>query len=101
MHDLHSTYPVGTVIQTPIRIFGNDDSASGCIGVVYEHYQLGNVPGISIIFPNGYYDGFSEEEVKVFKISPKGFCKSCADYQFSNVMQLATDFKAGYFAAAL
>lgn len=88
---------IGDKIELLRECLGNEP---GAIGVVYEEYDLGEGCGVSIIFPNGDYDGFSFQEQGVF------FCKigheeSLSNYHFTNVLQLSRDFFKGYFDAAL
>ena len=85
---------IGTVVQTiPAGMLGNN---SGTLGVVYEEYNIGDGPGVSIIFENGEYDGFSPDEQKRF-LKEVGFSYECADYQFKNVMTVSQDFESGFF----
>src|SRR6266852_3577397 len=69
-------------------------------GVCYEVYALGQRPGYSFLFEHGRYDGFSPEDVALFLTITGEVCAAVADYQFTNVMQLAQDVTRGRFAAA-
>ena len=69
-------------------------------GVCYEVYALGQRPGYSFLFEHGRYDGFSPEDVTIFLTITGEVCAAVADYQLTNVTQLARDFKRGRFAAA-
>jgi hypothetical protein len=69
-------------------------------GVCYERYTLGRRPGYSFLFERGRYDGFSPEDVVLFLTITGEVCAAVADYQFTNVMQLARDVTRGRFAAA-
>lgn len=84
------------VISTVKELLGNP---GGTKGVVYEEYDIGYGPGVSIIFTNGSYDGFSPEdqEKMVMRI---GHCSECEDYAFKNVSVLSKDFELGFFKPA-
>jgi hypothetical protein len=69
-------------------------------GVCYERYTLGGRPGYSFLFEQGRYDGFSPEDVTLCLTMTGEICAAVADDQFTNVVQLARDFKRGRFAAA-
>jgi hypothetical protein len=71
----------------------------GTRGVVYDTYDIGWGPGVSVIFPNGNHDGFSQEEQNVF-LDPVGFDHLTSQYNFINVMKLHTDFEKGLFNQA-
>ena len=88
---------VGT-LATAIR--GTAICAAGERAVCYEVYQLGGRPGYGFIFERGRYDGFSEEDVEMILEISDTVCPEIADYQFTNVMQLSSDFRQGRFAAA-
>jgi len=72
----------------------------GTIGYVYEEYpdfdEVGEF-GVSVIFENGRYDGFSVWEQRHFL----EYVKSVPQYQnylFRNVNELHNDFKKNYWA---
>lgn len=68
---------------------------AGTPGICYDIYQMYGFPeGASIIFENGRYDGFSEGEQILFleKIKDVPF-----HYEFTHVIHLGRDFKAGVF----
>ena len=73
---------------------------AGEVGVCYEVYQLGNRPGYSFIFERGGYDGFSQEDVKLFLEMSGCASIDAASYKFRNVGQLDADYRAGRFSAA-
>lgn len=95
---MHSAYPVGMQCTVGKSCLNNPP---GTIAVVYEHYTLGEHHGISLIFPNGNYDGFSEECASLFEVTPERFIAGLSDYNFENVMKLALDFDRGIFDSAL
>ena len=69
-------------------------------GVCYEEYTLENRPGWSFIFESGRHDGFSPEEVALILEDTGDICREVADYEFTSVMRLMSDFRRGRFAAA-
>ena len=79
-------------------------------GVCYDVYELLDAPvrdnastrpGYSFIFQSGRYDGFSPDDVRLALTLTGEVCADVADYEFTNVVQLARDFEAGVFDAAL
>ena len=87
---------VGTIVKLQLACLGNE---VGTRGVVYDEYNIGT-KGVSVIFENGEYDGFSEEEQRMF-LKEKGICEELSTYKFTNVMQLSRDFDNGIFDNAL
>ncbi len=83
---------VGTLVKLKVPCLGNE---IGTVGVCYEEYQL-NGNGRSIIFENGNYDGFSEDEQESF-LEVVGTYPLLETYQFKNVMQLSWDYDSGVF----
>lgn len=94
---MERTLFVGDIVIAKVRgLMGNPGGAKG---VVYEEYDIGDGPGVSIIFENGQYDGFSpkDQERMVLKV---GFHKWTSDYKFNNVIELGQDFDEGYWESA-
>ena len=84
----------GDIVLLTRSLLGNDIHA---VGVCYEEYG-GN--SCSFIFENGEYDGFSEEEQKLF-LYHVDFSEYISVYEFSNVRRLSNDFYNGRFGSAL
>jgi len=93
--------PVGTLVRLKRECLGNP---IGVKGVVYEDYGS----GVSVIFENGRYDGFSSISSEAFGnlsdiefiLFIDGFCPSIASYEFKNVGTLERDFRQGLFSEA-
>lgn len=87
---------LGDIVKLKTALLGNPAETQG---VVYELYYLGEKRGVSAIFENGEYDGFSEEEQSEFleRIGSYGSLKS---YHFVNVIKLSRDFDEGVFDEA-
>ena len=93
--------PVGTMVRLKKECLGNPVGAKG---VVYEDYGR----GVSVIFENGRYDGFSCIPSEAFGnlsdiefiLFEDGFCPSIASYAFKNVGVLERDFRQGLFNEA-
>jgi len=99
---------VGTICKLKVDCLGNK---AGTLGVVFYEYDN----GFQAIFKNGNYDGFSvsahsltsqmqaevvgQTEAKYF-LEEVGFEESLADYQFKNVLQVATDYLRRLFDIA-
>ena len=73
--------------------------------VIYEHYDRtrfdqndGDNLGIGLIFPNGFYDGFSRKDLAACQLKPHHPpLPELADYTFINVQRLMQDYCAGVF----
>jgi len=86
----------GGSVSLKVTCLGN---LPGTVGVVFNEYDLGNRQGVQIMFENGNYDGFSEEEVEEFCeiISAEPFFKQPRIPPFKNVMVTADRYNNGYF----
>lgn len=92
---------IGTIVKLKELCLGNEQ---GSLGVVYDKYMIGDNEGISVIFPNGQYDGFSDKYNEYYNMSEIeyyleefGFSSFHSHYEFKNVMQLNIDFRKGVF----
>ena len=98
---------VGTICKLKVDCLGNK---AGTLGVVFLDYGT----GFQVIFENGNYDGFSvipnleglgvpDKKVveAAYFLEEVGFEESLAGYQFTNVMQVAADYRKGLFNIAL
>ena len=66
-------------------------------GIVYEEYTLEGRKGVSIIFEQGGYDGFSPDDCELFIVNEGTVSAQAAQYQFFNVGRLFADYQAGLF----
>lgn len=95
---MFSAYPVGMACVVERPVLGNSANSRA---VVYEHYQIGPGHfGVGLIFENGAYDGFSEQDAEVCMVTPIRLCNSLTNYQFKNVTRLSEDFANGQFSPA-
>jgi len=73
---------------------------AGEVGYVYEEYTIGEGEqaehGVSIIFRNGGYDGWSKEDQKDYLHFIK-HCSEFSDYEFVSVSRVCQDFRNGYW----
>ena len=87
-------YKVGSLVKLKRSCL---DNLAGTKGYVYDTYQDFDDPsklGISVIFANGEYDGFSIRDQELFLELIENTNTS---YNFINVMQLSNDFSRGHF----
>ncbi len=65
----------------------------GMLAVIVENYNSGKM----LIFENGFYDGFSNNDLKIFtaKIDTKDNTEYT--YNFKGVIHLSDDFEKGRF----
>lgn len=88
---------VGSIVTLKVPMLSCE---TGARGVAYEHYVLGDRDGLSFIFENGRYDGFSPDEQRDY-LEEIGFDPAMAIYKFRSVMYLDDDFRKGRFDLAL
>jgi hypothetical protein len=74
-------------------------------GVCDEAYTLPDgkgdrQPDWSFIFESGRHDGFSPDEVELILEITGELCPDVADYEFTRVLRLISDFQRGRFAPA-
>jgi len=89
---------VGHTVKLKISCLGN---SAGTIGIVVEAYVLGDRYGYMVLFENGNYDGFSEEDEVDNFLEVFGVCEPLSTYRFTNVMKLTQDFQHGWFDVVL
>lgn len=95
---MHETYPVGMLCVVERPCVGNEANS---FALVYENYLLGGQHhGVSLIFPNGNYDGFSEECCESLSVTPVKMLANYSHYDFKNAGQLNHDFNRGLFNSA-
>lgn len=91
-------YPIGMVCLVERPTLNNPANSKA---VVYDHYKLGRgYFGVGLIFENGAYDGFSEQDAEMCMVTPVRLCQSLTQYQFKNVTRLSHDFAKGLFSPA-
>jgi len=89
---------VGDVVTNKIKVLGNDPETRGVVYEIYADFDDPREQGVSVIFKNGEYDGFSHEDQKLFlneESVPVPYW--IRDYQFTNVMKLSQDFRNGFW----
>ena len=70
----------------------------GTKGVCYDVSSVGDRPSYGFIFEDGFYDGFSPDDLELFL----ELCgEADLEYEFRNVMLLSSDFDNGKFKEAL
>jgi len=85
--------PVGTIVELKIACLGNLVKTRG---VCFNDY----VSGSQFIFENGEYDGFSNEDIKLF-LNIIDFSYELESYIFYNVMVVSQDYRSGKFDSVL
>jgi hypothetical protein len=87
---------IGYKVALTVPMLGNE---AGALGYVYEEYtDLSDETksGVSVVFENGNYDGFSYEEQKKF-LKFLYVIPFYAGYKFQNVMRVSQDFDHAYW----
>ena len=96
---------IGTIV---IAGANNHCVEEGMKGIVYEHYdrtgfdnEAEDNTGLGLLFENGFYDGFSQHDLKTFQINiTDESIPELEDYVFRNVTHLLEDFYRGKFKPA-
>ena len=88
-----SDLKIGDIVALRVICLGNP---IGTLGVVFHEYELGPRTGVQVIFRNGEYDGFGEDEQESL-LNYVAHNKELENYQFTNVMKLSEDFRKGHF----
>jgi len=93
---------VGDLVTVARPCMGNVENARA---VVVETYDRGEVPdadrhGATLLFPDGSFDGFSPEDVRLWGVVKVGHCDALTSYRFVSAGRLAFDFTEGRFAEA-
>lgn len=78
---------VGTIVTLKQAMLGEEQHSPGVVFNVYDG-------GVQVIFMDGGYDGFSDDEQKDFLIEV-GDDERTADYCFRHVMQMSDDYESG------
>ena len=88
---------IGNVVTLTTSILGNNPGTRGVVFNTYTDFDDNTKEGVSIIFENGEYDGFSYEEQKIFlQLEDVKFIPFyIREYKFSNVIKLSRDFENG------
>ena len=88
---------IGDIVVLKVEMLGNTPGTRGVIYDKYPDFDIPNANGVSIIFENGDYDGFSVEEQDIFLTKEKTFDVSdkIKNYKFENVMKVSRDFDNG------
>jgi hypothetical protein len=86
---------VGTIVRLKTPLMDNN---AGTIGVCYEVYDHGWGRGVSVIFQNGNYDGFSTRDQDLFLEFVR---ETNFTYNFQSVIKLFQDFTNGMFNEVL
>lgn len=72
--------------------------------LVVEEYDRGDTEGgrygVTLLFENGEFDGFSPTDVEIFGVVYVAHNPKLAAYKFVNVTRLESDYHRGVFAAA-
>jgi len=89
---------VGDVVHNTIEVLGNKPGTRGVIYEIYSDFDDSKQVGISVIFENGEYDGFSKEDQKIFlEKEDVNIPLDIKEYKFTNVMKLSQDFNKGFW----
>jgi hypothetical protein len=81
---------VGDRVKVGIRCLGNPANTPA-VAVGHDGHT------VFLLFPNGDFDGFSTDDLRIFDVLPVGHDPLIADYKFISAMRLYDDFRAGRF----
>ena len=72
------------------------------LAVVVEVYQRDRYPdarpGVTLLFSDGFADGFSAEDCALWRCAPVGHVANLAGYVFTSIMTLTEDYRRGLFS---
>jgi hypothetical protein len=87
---------VGDKCKLLVPMLGNPEGTIGYVYEIYPDFDHPALDGISVIFENGKYDGFSAWDQEHY-LEYIGHCGRYEDYVFENVGKLIDDFRRGYW----
>jgi len=90
---------VGDVVTLAVPVLGNDIGSMGVVYNTYTDFDDDTKEGISVIFENGEYDGFSFDDQEVYLNEENVKCIPfyIRGYKFTNVMKLSQDFEKDFW----
>lgn len=97
---IYRTLVVGDVVHVARECGGNPLDSHAVVVQIYDRQrQRGDQSGVMLLFRNGFYDGFSPEDVDLFGVTLERHEPTLARYTFVISMDLIADYRAGRFAA--
>lgn len=93
------TWKVGDVVRVAHACL---ESPAGSVALVVEVYDrraigAGDGLGITLLFANGNYDGFSADDVLAWGVERLGHAPGLAAYRFTSAVRLYDDWRRGLF----
>ena len=91
---------IGDIVILRVEILGNTPGTRGVVYDLYDDFDILDAKGVSIIFENGMYDGFSVDDQFLFldkeqTITPVS--NKIRDYKFKHVIKVSHDFENGFW----
>lgn len=94
---------VGDVVTVARPCMGNPPGARAVIVEIYDRGENLNETdrrGVTLLFPDGNFDGFSPGDLTLWGVVKVGSVPALASYRFASAGRLAYDFTQGVFANA-
>jgi hypothetical protein len=94
-------YRVGDVVRVARECGGNAPGSHAVVIQLYDRErQRGDQSGATLLFPNGFADGFSPDDLAIFGVTFVRHVDALEAYAWRNVGQVDADFRAGHFDEA-
>jgi len=89
----------GQKVELKVQCLGNPAYTTGYVVDVYKDFTDPKKEGVMVIFANGNYDGFSQEEQELFLHYEEEPIVHTPyyNYKFTNVIQLSRDYDKGFW----
>jgi hypothetical protein len=87
---------VGSKVRVT-RAFPAIGVREGEVGWVYEAYTIGSHRGVSVIFENGGYDGFGQEDADLFLEDLHVLGELYSSYTYNHISDVTRDYRKGFW----
>lgn len=103
------TYRVGDLVRVGKSCNQNPAGARAIVVEIYDRDWERDAPegsyrrrGVFLLFPDGFADGFSAEDLELFDVRPNDppTVPALQDYKFRSISHLTRDYRRGLFANA-
>ena len=90
---------VGDVVTLARDCMGNAPGVRAVVVELYDRsrYAVDEGLGVTLLFPDGRFDGFSPADRSIWGVRYVGHCPEVADYRFLSAVRLTWDFMRGRF----
>jgi hypothetical protein len=98
---INHVFRVGDVAYVGRAVFANRPGSLALVIELYDRSGFGGAGvGVTLLFPNGFLDGFSPDDLMRWDVRFDHHVAALERYHFENVGRVEADLRAGRFAAA-